>query len=988
MILDGCRLFWVVFLFWIVFKMVSKDRWKLLTGSGLQWACAGLALSFLVHTGSLEAAQKQTQQKSKPDVSLSEQFLSGKYWPCKKPRLSHFKATLPLDADFGEGFGEGFGEAFGADLNAKLDQFSKARHSKMRYVSGGIPFHKGLLKDPEAIEIYNSACQRIKFQSRILARWPDQSIKSLLLTLQRPEGQRQAKKTRLTRFFLGITDRFDPVSVQTKAPTIKPELFHRIDADSLMVDTGLLQVRIPTRKFALLSEVRRKGGVRDPIILSGGDLYLVNAQQRLQNRNKYFASLGQPHVAVESAGPLSLVVKSEGEFKNLWRDALLHYQIRYTFYAGTDYFDLDFTVIDKRPEENVMEKRTALALAVSDYGIRIGHTIQSGKFYFGGETGSGAVIDGKLSAEHSLIQLGGMHYEAGNTGELGKPLYDFAFRTKGKMPEATGKKAAGWAAISGQQQAVAILVKDFWQQYPNRFSLSPKQFEISLHPREALQGQTPDVEQVVQQEGTPYRRPNTFYFTREGGAKTYQLRIVLPEGDAIAQQINDINEDFQSHRLRLKTDLAWYADTGVFGDIRPASKATAYYDEFLFERVYQASMKKSQLMRIYGWRDYGDRLRPGWAGEENGVKIPGFYNDTHVGANMFFTHYLRTGQPEWFEFAVLSTRHFMDIDVSHSRRKGRWKINGSKKRYAPPGEIHAIKHEQIDHQTRNLHFGHAHVSGLSNYYLLTGNPRSLEVLTMIGDWWRAMIPQFFPLPRPADSFSEAERDFGWPLYVLNEVVRVTNDRALHNETAARLVRFLIDWWQVGGAHIINGQTIGHHDYRQGTGWWRMADMDNGSGTGTNPWMAGALLSSLIQFYQADLEYQSGIDQKALKEMLYQTMNYVVKYGWQPQSEKKQHLGRGHFVYSEARPSVKGDVSHLLYPLARLYQMLQEDIAYNEVAHLEWYDTYPLWKAIPMYYYEEMKKKRYPHGGGSKYGFYGYEIIFPEDFFSVVEKIKD
>jgi len=392
------------------------------------------------------------------------------------------------------------------------------------------------------------------------------------------------------------------------------------------------------------------------------------------------------------------------------------------------------------------------------------------------------------------------------------------------------------------------------------------------------------------------------------------------------------------------------------------------------------------LMRIYGWRDFGDRLRPGWClVDVSGTRIPGFYNDTHVGATNLFKQYLRTSDKRWWELAEDATRHFMDIDVAHCNRKGYWDQNGPAWGNLGPGECNMTKHEMVDHDDRNLHFGHAHLSGLADYYLLTGDPRALEVAREIGDWWSRMSPLSFPVPVPNPHVAEAERDYAWPLFTMNEVYRATGDPR-YLRAAAQEVRHLIGWWKTPSTHYVNGAVVGQNDYASGTGWWCMYPRCDNSpspptGTilynGTNPWMAGPLFSSLIQFYQYNTDLNL-VDSAEIKEMLLQTYNYVVKYGW---DESKQYFPYDYFIYSEATPQTDGGKNHLLYPAICLW--LAKSMA--GTAHPEWYTTADKWLTIAASAYSDWKSVKYR--GTTDLGFYGYEIIFPLDFFSIMGRLE-
>jgi hypothetical protein len=303
---------------------------------------------------------------------------------------------------------------------------------------------------------------------------------------------------------------------------------------------------------------------------------------------------------------------------------------------------------------------------------------------------------------------------------------------------------------------------------------------------------------------------------------------------------------------------------------------------------------------------------------------------------------------------------------------------------------------------------------LSDMYLLTGDKRAFDVLGEIANWWKFVTPSFFKLPFVAGAvpytpntdysdhkYREAERDYAWPLYVMNEYVRVTGDADYHKTVSAQLANYLVQWWQTPLPHIgfnpatgVKSNTVlGINDASKGTGYWTMTRMDNSGGynaTGTNPWMAGALISNIIKFYERDKEFAavgkaSGLSHALLKDMLFQGMNYVVKYGYVDANGKK------YFAYSEMTRdyNVDGNTTngdnHIIYGLGYLDRLYKEELAAGHIANPQWYDTQATWGQIAQRRYSELKSM--PVGQNTQsYGFYGYEHIYPADFFKIMQDV--
>ncbi len=842
----------------------------------------------------------------------------------------------------------------------------------------GVPFPYGAVPSITSLKLETGdENAEIPAQFNALAKWPDGSVKSALVQFVN-DIKAEPVSYRLV-YGKGVShkDVLQPLTVTSGAAEIT-------------IDTGMLQLKLSASTGLVTSGSRDKDGNghydAGERSIDGSDLYLVNAF----NNQEYTASRATDAVVtIEENGPVRAVIKATGSMTNAGGERLIKYLVRYYAYRNSDKLDVEYSLIDDRLEKNVQAVRSSLALSLSSCGLRFSY-VNSGQaqYRFGGE--NGAVYSGTVSGERYLYQDGEFVYKTESNSLV-------MSKSQSYSGVGSGSRAPGWVAVDSDAHHVALMVRDFWQQYPNELNLNGNVLTVALHPGRA-NGDTPETAPVTQG-GSEYKRPKTFYFAREGGAKTYQMRMVFGDATPTDSDLTQNNDLFQAHELLLAAEPAWYTASGVFGDLRVGTSTTADYgyDAYLTRGNLEPSLNKednTNLVKLYGWRDYGDRLRPGWAEVINGVRIPSFYNDTHIGSNSFFREYVRTGDARWYSLAETSTRHFMDLDVSHGPRQGYWNTGGLPQ---PAGEVHAIAHQNVDHQVRNLHWGHAHISGLTDYYLLTGDKRAYDVILEIGNWWKFVTPYFYSLPfdYKAD-YREAERDYGWPLYVMNEYVRVTGDVQYHKEVAGHLVKYLIGWWQTPADHIgydavtktLSNEVIGVNDAAKGTGFWTMTRAGNygaiNKSTGTTPWMAGSLLGNIILFYEQD-KYLSaagkgaGIEHATMKDMLFQCMNYVVKYGYDDSKTVDAA-----FVYAETVRGYSGGSTQIVYPLAYLSRLYNTELAAGHIAHPEWYDTSPLWGGIAhdMYdYFASIKAMKQT----LSYGFYGYEMVYPMDFFKIMSE---
>ncbi len=826
-------------------------------------------------------------------------------------------------------------------------------------VSSGVPFPRAAVTSLAHLQLKDAAGSVIPAQFAGLARWPDGSYKSVLVTFLADPG----------------SEAFQLESDPAVAPSTPATPLQVADSPKeLTVTTGPLRFTIGKDRFTLFrqawADANADGQFTDneAILTAPADIFLTDAKEG----GTFRVSLDpHPRIEVEEAGPLRIVIRAAGSLHSDKGKKLTDYIIRLYAYAGQDTVQVDYSLVDTREERDVEAERSQLALAVSGYGIELPVKLPSATGLFAGE--GGQVFAGPSEGSPYLYQSGEMRYVDGS-------LQPFDFSFEGI---AQGRKADGWMDLSNEQKGVAVIVRKFWQQFPKELAIDDGKMLVWLHPQRAS-GDRPDVRYPANHaEDNRYRRPNTFYFPREGGAKTYQMLLQFHKGPGQWATIRDLARTFDDPPRALAS-AAWYCQSGVFGDLLEAGPWSEGYEAWLHDGVYQRSigdhLESGSLSVLFGWRDYGDRMRPGWAGVRDNVKIPGFYNDTHIGAHIYFIQYLRSLDPIWWDIGEMATRHWMDIDVSHANRLGYWKDHKGKPVGFGPGEAHVIKHEMIDHECRNLHGGHAHLSGLPDYYLLTGDRRALEVMREVGDWWSNAAPVLFGTPVGKPHWAEAERDYAWPLFTLNEAYRGTGDPKYH-QAAAQIVKHLTEWWQTPSEHYVNGQLVGKNDWKQGTGWWYMYPRQDNSPepphgktlyNGTNPWMAGPLIASVIHFMQDDKDY--GLRDAALmQEMALQTMNFVVKYGWE--------ADKWMFIYSEAARDTGGNANLIIYALAYLARVYKA----GGLAHPEWYDTAPKWMDISLGFYDDWKAVK--DRGTTDMGFYGYEMIFTPEFFTIMHGLE-
>lgn len=665
--------------------------------------------------------------------------------------------------------------------------------------------------------------------------------------------------------------------------------------------------------------------------------------------NGTVSTLGATTQTLAESGPVRTVAQYVGTLSSN-----LQSRIWVAAYAGLPFVDVEATVVGTATDTTSQLGPPAPFWQYASYDWAFPGSY-SGTYTIGGD---GTTYSGTIGATNTSL------YQKGDSIFGSTFFSNFTVSYSGV---GTGARAPGW--ITTPQKSIAM--RYFWQQFPKALRVKSTQLTLSLHPSEYIS--------EPQDPTNAIPRPRTFYSRRSGLAKTYQF-LVLTGADA------SVYTDLVQSPPRAVPTAAYVQSTRVFGNLLPAGTATAGYDDYLLNQTLTKSVDTTNgsCTSMLGWRDFGDRL--------HACSSMYFFDDTHVGSIQYLEQYLRTRDERWWDFGEIGTRHFMDLDVSHVTRIPASPV-ASGLASTPPGESLAIKHDCYDHEERNLHRGHMHLSGLPDYYLLTGDFRVEEVLREMGDWWVTVAPSLFPVPAGGaytdanPHIAEIERDFAWPLWAMNETYRATGDHRYH-QTAAVMVAHAIAWWKWQTDHRQDGVIVSRNDYTQGTGFWTMYPaMDNSpkpadySNTmplshvlwnGTGAPFGGAFESALIRAYEDDADWND-MDRATLKTMILQTMNYITKWAWTLPNV-------GYWTYSEAAPQTNGGENHLLEPMTWCALRIQEG-----VDHPEWYEQAPVWKQRAQAVYADWANVRFR--GFTTTGFYGYETVWPTDWWASVGDLR-
>jgi hypothetical protein len=223
-------------------------------------------------------------------------------------------------------------------------------------VRAGLPFPRWALTRAENVRVLLSDGREIDSQRRVLARWPDGSVRWLELLFEPSVAANAVGRYRVE---------FGP---KIKAAKVAGPLTASADKDTIRVDTGRLQLEIAVRGGRLRAWFDRDGDGKyaaADLVLAGPGL---ESFVELGGRSKGAAAgrfVGVGSARLERTGPLRAVVAWRGWHVDRAGRKVCPYQLRLYAYRGRSRLRLVHTLVISEPAaaSGVVEAGLAVRLA-------------------------------------------------------------------------------------------------------------------------------------------------------------------------------------------------------------------------------------------------------------------------------------------------------------------------------------------------------------------------------------------------------------------------------------------------------------------------------------------------------------------------------------------------------------------------------------------------------------------------------------------------
>jgi hypothetical protein len=511
-------------------------------------------------------------------------------------------------------------------------------------------------------------------------------------------------------------------------------------------------------------------------------------------------------VTCEQAGPMKTIVCLKGKYPGA-HDGLVGYTARLTAYAGRKLLKMHLWLENE---------------GAHGYAPRDGRWNPEWFCFDGMAVDLGLNVGGPIRAEcegtRAIDRFKVVQTHKPPESEYGPAwsMDDFEYTITGAIEEPVkGERTDGVVTLSGNEGAVTLAVRNFWQNYEKAVELNDGTLKIWLWP---LGGQYP----------RPWRRTRGFvcpgyaeqmmvplrkdgYYNMPGAIHKGHELILDCSGRAPAETAAEL-----SRPLFPLATAEYYASTqaspGLFappevrtGDgecdakldawVRMTHSVAAPEDP---SSIWEARHSGQRNLFWYGWMDFGDLAIPGSGSVSLHYDWPWVML---VGA-------MRTGDVRFIHLATEMTRHRIDIDQQWSDRELPEYRGLQRDGFTYP-HFHCPRFTRHQPDVANNW-----LAGVVLYYMLTGEPKALECIernsqALLAGWQRmaADSDDYYTGRKLGDMQMAARSIFAYcALYDL------TADAKWLDEALTLFQTYVVPKWETHGPHLHARDQIRSQDY--------------------------------------------------------------------------------------------------------------------------------------------------------------------------------
>ena len=628
-----------------------------------------------------------------------------------------------------------------ADTSVSLRVPELAGAHRDEIVTSGVPLSQGTLTDESQSRLLDEDGNEVPFVGTVLARWPDESVKWLLLDFRAAVGARQT-----ARFTLECGG-----APSTAKPT-GPQMSVSEGARFIEVTTGPLRFRVSRlHRYTFLDGVWLDANGDGAFLPAESVVTAGEGDSRLevettppgppQEENWLLDAAGGPRrkyeavvteARVEFANPLRAVVLARGEYSDGAGGSIGPFWTRYTAWAGDTTIGVEhFFALDADVEKAFLRSLSLGLRFAGDEPLRA---------TFGLGEGETAVPDAAF-AETALVEvMPDRFYHLVPLSVDRRVRYQVVGRSgdRGDQVFKEGVEAAGWVRLEGNRVTTTVALRDFPRLHPKeirvepgeralRYFLWPERGDKALDLRRRYQGQRVEDHYDTGEYGPAGR----------GFGKTHQLLIDFSTAPSDAAASADAEASALARRadepLRAFCTPEHYAACDVWNRFQPVDTERFPQTEAMIRLGIEWALRLPRTFHWDGFVDWGDTFFQGYEGAPHGqvADVPktswvsrgydGWFNNDCNVTHDFLLLFLRSADDRIYRYWERMVQHVMDVDTIHAAEDPT-QVGGGR------------RHDQQHWGASYTGYGTAAVEAGELYYL-TGSLWAKEMLIKYADWY-------------------------------------------------------------------------------------------------------------------------------------------------------------------------------------------------------------------------------------------------------------
>ncbi len=408
-------------------------------------------------------------------------------------------------------------------------------------VTFGLPIPQGALGHPDSVALLDGK-NAIAAQCRALVRWPDRTVKWLLVS-----GRVELKANQTKNLTLAFGGDVKPATDSAKS-------LLQESGNSMVVDTG--KTRFVMDRKTGLGTIETANGLLSQL-----------PQSRLTSTDGRVFMGKVESGTVEESGPQRVVILTRGHHLDEAGEPLFGFELRYFLHAGDPYVRVDHIL------------QHDIVSADMKYGDEM-KSFRSLDLVFGTET-EGARVAIDENKKHSLAP--------------GERLFQHESDAFSLPSGGTGTRSPG-LATSGK---LTVAVRDFWQQWPKAITAEKGALALGLYP--AIDSEDRYANRPNEHVLYFYLRDGNYTF-RSGFEKRHELLIGPSTGEVQWDEIEGrVNEP-----LLVTASPDWYLGSGALAGLAAQNAPEfSAYDKMLADDTdgYVAQREENNW---YGLMNFGD----------------------------------------------------------------------------------------------------------------------------------------------------------------------------------------------------------------------------------------------------------------------------------------------------------------------------------------------------------------------------------------------